>query len=77
MVLIRNVVHQALRMGCLTVEAEYQLKQLLTKKYELEDLDAFMTLQQAMLCGCVEQESHNSRKCVECCINGIDVPTKL
>lgn len=66
MVLIRDVVHHALRMGCLTVEAEYQLKQLLTKKYELEDLDAFMTLQQAVYCGCVKQESQDSRKCVEC-----------
>ena len=57
MILMREVVQQAFRMGYLTVEAENQLRQLLAKRYDLEDLDAFMILQQAVVCGRVKQES--------------------
>ena len=57
MVLIREVAYQALKIGYLTVEAENQLRQLLAKNYDLEDLDAFMTLQQAVMCGGVKKES--------------------
>ena len=57
MVLIREVVQQALTTGYLTVAAENQLRQLLKSKYEREDLDAFMTLQQAAMAGLVRQES--------------------
>jgi hypothetical protein len=57
MLLIRNVVQQTLATGYLTVEAEEQLRQLLQTKYDLEDLKAFMTLQQAAMAGQVKQES--------------------
>ncbi|MDP8964257.1 MAG: hypothetical protein M3O33_09800 [Cyanobacteriota bacterium] len=57
MLLIRNVVQQALSTGYLTLEAEEQLRQMLSKKYENEDLNAFMTLQQAAMAGLVKQES--------------------
>jgi hypothetical protein len=57
MVLIREVVQQALTTGYLTVAAENQLRQLLKSKYEREDLDAFMALQQAAMAGLVQQES--------------------
>lgn len=57
MFLIRNVVQHALTTGYLTVEAEEQLRQLLKAKYELEDLKAFMSLQQAAMDGFVKQES--------------------
>ena len=57
MFLIREVVQQALRTGYLTVAAENQLRQLLQKKYDLEDLDAFILLQQAAMSGQVKQES--------------------
>lgn len=57
MVLIRDVVQQALSTGFLTVEAESQLRRLLRTKYDLEDLNAFMTLQQAAMNGHVKQES--------------------
>lgn len=57
MVLIREVVQQALTTGYLTVAAENQLRQLLKSKYEREDLDAFMALQQAAMAGLVRQES--------------------
>jgi hypothetical protein len=57
MVLIRDIVQQALMTGYLSVEAEEQLRQLLRAKYDLEDLNAFMTLQQAAMAGCVRQES--------------------
>lgn len=57
MVLIREVVQQALTTGYLTVTAENQLRQLLTTKYSREDLTAFMSLQKAVIVGSVRQES--------------------
>lgn len=57
MIQIREVVQQALATGYLTVAAENTLRQLLTTKYEREDFDAFMTLQQAAMAGLVRQES--------------------
>lgn len=55
--MIRNVVQQALSTGYLTLEAEAQLRQMLTKRYDIEDLKAFMNLQQAAMTGIVKQES--------------------
>jgi hypothetical protein len=57
MLLIRNVVQQTLETGYLTVEVEEQLRQLLQTKYDLEDLKACMSLQQAAMAGHVKQES--------------------
>lgn len=57
MLLIRNVVQQTLATGYLTVEVEEQLRQLLQTKYDVEDLKAFMTLQQAAMAGQVKQQS--------------------
>ncbi|HEY9675732.1 MAG TPA: hypothetical protein V6D11_30085 [Waterburya sp.] len=55
--LIREVVQQAITKGYLTVAAENQLRQLLTTKYDSEDFNAFMRLQQAAMDGRVLQES--------------------
>ena len=57
MKLIREVVKQALTTGYLTVEAEEKLKGMLKNKYDLEDLEAFIDLQQATMVGIVKQES--------------------
>jgi flagellar biosynthesis protein FliP len=57
MILIRDVVQKALSTGYLTIEAEEQLRQMLAKKYEREDLNAFMSLQQAAMAGVVKQQS--------------------
>lgn len=57
MVLIREVVQEAMTAGYLTIEAENQLRQLLTTKYDREDFQAFMNLQQAAMSGLVQQES--------------------
>jgi flagellar biosynthesis protein FliP len=57
MFLIRDLVKHAISTGYLTVEAEAQLREMLTKKYEREDLNAFMALQQAAMAGRVKQES--------------------
>ena len=57
MALIREVVQQALVTGFLTIEAEDQLRQLLSNKYDQEDLRAFMCLQTAAMTGSVKQES--------------------
>ncbi|MDY6782490.1 MAG: hypothetical protein SW833_08060 [Cyanobacteriota bacterium] len=63
MILIREVVHQALATGYLTIEAENQLRQLLQKtKYGWEDLSAFTQLQQATMVGLVKQQSREVRR---------------
>lgn len=54
---IRDVVTQALTTGLLTLEAEEQLRILLSNKYGYDDLQAFMALQSAAMVGQVEQES--------------------
>lgn len=55
--LIREVVKQALTTGYLTIEAEDKLRIMLKNKYELEDFEAFISLQQAAMLGLVKQES--------------------
>lgn len=57
MSLISEIVQQALTNGYLTVEAENQLRQLLLSKYEWEDFQAFIRLQQEAMEGRVRQES--------------------
>jgi hypothetical protein len=61
MCLIRDIVREAFATGCLTIDAEEQLRQLLRTKYDAKDLKAFMLLQQAVSSGIVRQES---RECV-------------
>lgn len=55
--MISKIAEQALNTGYLTLEAEENLKLMLRKKYELEDLEAFIDLQQATMLGIVKQES--------------------
>lgn len=63
MVLIRDLAQQALALGYLTIEAENQLRRMLTTtKYDLEDLNAFMALQLAAMSGGVKQESRDLKK---------------
>ncbi|MDF5720487.1 MAG: hypothetical protein PUP91_08380 [Rhizonema sp. PD37] len=57
MIRIRDVVQKALATGYLSVEAENQLRYLLTTRYDLEDFNAFMSLQEAAMTGQVKQES--------------------
>jgi len=57
MIMIRDVVQQALTSGYLSVEAENILRQLLCKKYDQEDFHAFLNLQIAAMSGQVKQES--------------------
>jgi hypothetical protein len=65
MVLIREIVQQALTTGYLTITAQEQLRQLLqTTKYGQEDINAFMTLQQAAMDGHVKQEATNLIKLI-------------
>ena len=66
MILIREIVHQALTTGYLTLEAEEQLRQLLQTKYSSEDLKAFMKLQLAAMAGLVKQESRESKSSPLC-----------
>lgn len=59
---IRDLAQQALQTGYLTMAAEEQLRQLLSTRYELEDFNAFMSLQQAAMLGQVKQESRERLK---------------
>ncbi|PSB26829.1 hypothetical protein [Stenomitos frigidus] len=62
MILIREIVQQALITGYLTIDAENQLRQLLRTKYDVNDLNAFMLLQQAAMSGSIRQESRDRAK---------------
>ncbi len=64
MTLICDLVQKALKTGYLTLEAEEQLRVLLATRYELEDFNAFMTLQEAAMTGQVKQESRERLGCV-------------
>lgn len=67
MVLIRDLVQQAMTIGYLTIESENLLCLMLsTTTYELEDLNAFMTLQLAAMSGLVKQESRELREYQYC-----------
>jgi hypothetical protein len=54
---IRDLVQEALTTGYLTLEAENKLRLLLTSRYDVEDLNAFMKLQEAAMMGEVKQEA--------------------
>jgi hypothetical protein len=54
---IREIVQQVLSTGFLSIEAEDQLRRMLSSKYDQEDFQAFMQLQNAAMIGSVRQES--------------------
>jgi phage tail protein X len=58
---ITDVVQQAFSTGWLTLEAEDQLRSLLSHHYGHDDLCAFMSLQSAAMTGIVKQESRFPR----------------
>ncbi|KAF3891288.1 MULTISPECIES: hypothetical protein [Nostocales] len=60
MILIRDLVRQVMMTGFLSVATEEQLRQLLRTKYDTEDLNAFMSLQEAAMAGLIRQESRES-----------------
>jgi hypothetical protein len=62
---IREVVQQVLSSGFLSIEAEDQLRHMLSRKYDREDFQAFMQLQNAAMIGSVRQESRLPQSCQE------------
>lgn len=60
---IREIVKQALETGYLTLEEEETLREMLSKKYSEEDLEAFISLQQAAMLGYVRQQSRELLIC--------------
>jgi hypothetical protein len=61
---VRDIVQTALTTGHLTFQPENQLRQLLSARYDFEDLNAFMALQEAAMMGEIIQESREYRdKC--------------
>lgn len=67
--IIREVVQQAIAAGYLSLEAENEMQQIFSSSQcDLEDLNAFMSLQLAAMAGHVRQESFeaiNLPKCSE------------
>jgi hypothetical protein len=59
MISICEVVKEAFAIGCLTIEAEEQLRQLLKTKYDSRDFRAFMLLQHAVASGSIRQQSRD------------------
>ncbi len=59
---IREIVQQVLSTGVLSIEAEEQLRRMLSKKYDREDFQAFMQLQNAAMVGSVRQESRLAKQ---------------
>jgi len=59
MVLIRDIVQQALITGSLSISADEQLQQLLQTEFEEKDIDALMLLQEAVQSGRVRKEYRN------------------
>jgi len=57
--MISELVDQALKTGYLSLQAEENLRQLLSAKYDKQDFSAFMRLQQAAMAGLVQQESRS------------------
>ncbi len=60
---IREVVTQAIATGYLTLEAEEQLRRMLSQKYSEEDFEAFIQLQHAAMTGRVRQQSRELFLC--------------
>lgn len=59
---IRDLALQAIKTGYLTLEAEEQLRCLMSNHYGQEDFLAFMRLQEAAMQGKVKQESRERLK---------------
>ncbi len=57
MVSIRELVQEAIASGYLSLKAENQLRQRLATKYDFEDFQAVLELQDAAMEGKVRQES--------------------
>ncbi|WP_413176309.1 hypothetical protein [Anabaena azotica] len=55
--LIQQIVKQVLDKGYLSLEAENELRKLLSGTYDLEDLNAFFKLQQSAMDGHIKQIS--------------------
>ncbi|MBD6619199.1 hypothetical protein FNW02_26075 [Komarekiella sp. 'clone 1'] len=61
MVLIKEIVQEALTTGYLSVVAEDQMRVLIQTNYDSEDLDAWIILQRAVVTGDVKQESRRKK----------------
>ncbi|NEP12983.1 MAG: hypothetical protein F6K14_22815 [Symploca sp. SIO2C1] len=57
MSMISEIVNQVIQNGYLTLETEEQLKELFAVRYDIEDIDALIQLQQATKSGQVKQQS--------------------
>lgn len=54
---IREIAQTAIDTGSLTLANEQKLRMMLKQKYDSDDLEAFIALQQAVIRGQVKQQS--------------------
>lgn len=57
MILIKEIVRQALATGYLSATARQQMRSLLQTNYDSEDIDAFIILERAVAAGDVKSEA--------------------
>jgi hypothetical protein len=62
MIVIKEIVQQALINGFLSVKAQQQINSLLKTSYDSEDIDALIVLQRSIRSGKVKQESDIGKK---------------
>ncbi len=61
MILIKEIVQQALTSGYLSIADQNQMQLLLQSNYDSDDLDAFIILQRAVVAGDVKRESRSQK----------------
>ncbi|MBW4612790.1 MAG: hypothetical protein KME21_05820 [Desmonostoc vinosum HA7617-LM4] len=61
MILMQEIVQEALKTGYLSAAAEDRMRSLIQNNYDSEDLDAWIILQRAVSAGEVKQESRRKK----------------
>ncbi|WP_353931778.1 hypothetical protein WJM97_04110 [Okeanomitos corallinicola TIOX110] len=62
MIVIKEIVKQALTTGYLSAKAQAQIRTLLQTNYDSEDIDALIILQRSVVAGKIQQESRCRNK---------------
>lgn len=62
MIVIKEIVKQALATGYLSVKDQNQIHILLQTNYDSEDIDALIILQRSVIAGKIQQESRRQNK---------------
>ncbi len=75
MIMIKEIVNQAIALGYLSVKAQNQIRNLMQSNYDSEDLDALIILQRSVMSGEVKQESISRKN--DCSLKDQDTASNL